>query len=526
MTLPEVFNILMVLSALGLLMAGYPVAFTLGGVALLFGLVGNFFGIFDQAFLAAIVDRLFGNMINEVLLAVPLFIFMGITLERSRVAEDLIENMGRLFGALRGGLGISVTLVGALLAASTGIVGATVIAMGLLALPTMLRRNYDPALACGTICAAGTLGTIIPPSIVLVLLGDVISAAYQSAQLAQGNFAPDAVSVSELFAGALLPGLTLVGLYILYQVLVAWLRPSASPAIPADEQGFGEDTSRLLLIVRTLLPPISLIVAVLGSILAGIATPTEAASVGAIGALLLGGHRVDPERDGAIKIAVACLVGILVLTGLFDLRVQRDVIPTVDMIALIATSVLILGLAWGLLVSVARFYRTGALHEVMRSTARITSMVFVIIIGANIFSLVFRGFGGDVMVHEVLTDMPGGPFGAMLVVMIVMFVLGFFLDIIEIIFVVVVIVAPVLLQMDINPIWLAVMMAVNLQTSFLTPPFGLALFYLRSVTPSSVTTLQMYKGIIPFVVCQLVGLTILAFFPGLATWLPKAIFGS
>jgi TRAP-type mannitol/chloroaromatic compound transport system permease large subunit len=466
-------------------------------------------------------QRIFGNaMWNEVLIAVPLFVFMGVMLERSKVAEELLEAMGRLFGSLRGGLGISVIAVGALLAASTGIVGATVVTMGLLSLPTMLRRGYDPKLATGMISASGTLGQIIPPSIVLVILGEQISNAYVDAQRAIGNWSPEPVSVGDLFAGALISGMVLVALYMLYVIGVAWLRPSAAPAIPREELDL-DVRSAWRRTGRALIPPIILIVAVLGSILGGIATPTEAAAVGAVGSLLLAGARLDPGHGTPIYAAGISLVVMLVLAGNFDLVVTRSGISAPIVIAFLCCAVLIYGIGTSLL----RVWRTGILTHVSRSTMQISAMVFVILIGAALFSLVFRGLGGDDMVHEALSDIPGGVFGAMLVVMLIMFLLGFFLDFIEITFVVVPIIAPVLLRMDINPIWLGIMMAVNLQTSFLTPPFGFALFYLRGVAPRSVRTSEIYKGVIPFVIIQLIALGVLAAFPGLTTWLPDLVFG-
>jgi TRAP-type mannitol/chloroaromatic compound transport system permease large subunit len=446
-------------------------------------------------------------------------------LERSKVAEELLESMGLLFGRLRGGLGISVLVVGALLAASTGIVGATVVTMGLLSLPTMLRRGYDPKLASGMICASGTLGQIIPPSIVLVILGEQISNAYVDAQREIGNWSPDPVSVGDLFAGALLPGLVLVGFYILYQIAVAWLRPKSSPAMDPAEFGGERGAALWRRIGHAMVPPIVLIVAVLGSILAGVATPTEAAAVGALGAILLAALRLDEKRGIPILAAGGALIGMLILSGLFDLRVSRDEIGGADQAAIYAAFVLAAILAWGTLVSLWRIYKNRILHEVGRSTMQISAMVFVILIGAALFSLVFRGLGGDDMVHELLSNLPGGIIGAMLVVMLIMFALGFFLDFIEITFVVVPIIAPVLLQMDINPVWLGVMMAVNLQTSFLTPPFGFSLFYLRGVAPPEVTTGQIYKGVVPFVLIQLLALAIIGLFPGLVTWLPKIVFG-
>jgi len=450
---------LLFVSVILLLLAGFPVAFTLGGTALMFAAVGVLTGSFHEALLLGLPNRVFGIMNNETLVAVPLFVFMGVTLERARIAEDLLETLSSLFGSLRGGLGISVTLVGMLLAASTGIVGATVVTMGLLSLPTMLKRGYSPEIASGTICASGTLGQIIPPSIILVMLGDVMTTAYQQAQLGMGVFAPKTVSVGDLFAGALIPGLLLVVLYVAYIVIVALLRPGSMPARDVDSDT-AVSASRVL---RALAPPLLLILAVLGSILAGLATPTEAAGVGGMGALLLALLRreLDLER----------------------------------------------------------------LRDIGRSTLRISSMVFLILIGASIFSLVFRGYGGDDGVRAILESLPGGVIGAMLVVMLVMFLLGFVLDFIEITFVVVPIVGPVLLAMGVDPVWLGIMIAINLQTSFLTPPFGFALFYLRGVAPSSVSTAHIYRGAMPFVAIQLVALLLIAAFPVLVTWLPARIYG-
>jgi tripartite ATP-independent transporter DctM subunit len=442
------------------LLAGFPVAFTLGGTALAFAGFGAATGTFNDALLSSLPNRVFGIMGNETLVAVPLFVFMGVTLERARIAEELLDTLSRLFGSLRGGLGISVTLVGMLLAASTGIVGATVVTMGLLSLPTMLRRGYSAEIATGTICASGTLGQIIPPSIILVMLGDVMSSAYQQAQVEMGIFSPKTVSVGDLFAGALIPGLLLVVLYVLYLLVAAWFRPSVMPAYERGE----EDAVSLLQILRALLPPLLLIFAVLGSILTGLATPTEAAGVGGMGALLLALSRRE-----------------------IDLPRLRDI---------------------------------------MQATLKISSMVFLILIGASLFSLVFRGFGGDDGVHAILASLPGGVVGAVILVMLVMFLLGFVLDFIEITFVVVPIVGPVLLAMGLDPVWLGVMIAINLQTSFLTPPFGFALFYLRGVAPPAVTTQQIYRGVVPFVAIQLGALLLLALFPQLVTWLPGQIYGN
>ena len=524
MTLAETLSLLLFGGVCAGLMAGFPVAFTLGGVSLIFGLLANFLGVFDLSFFGFIPNRIFGIMTNEVLLAVPLFVFMGVMLERSKVADDLLNTMGGLFGTMRGGLGISVCVVGALLAASTGIVGATVVTMGLLSLPTMLRWGYDPKLACGTICASGTLGQIIPPSIVLVVLGDQISNAYQDAQRSLGNFAPDPVSVGDLFAGALIPGLMLVGLYIAWQLIVAAIRPSAAPAISAENAMADISLGKT---IGALVVPVVLIIAVLGSILAGIATPTEAAAVGAIGATLLGGMRLaNGSQQTLMLVGGLALIGMLILTGTLDLRLGRDSVTGAEQFGIYAAAGCCLLLGLGLLDALRRTHVEGSLREVMQQTTKISAMVFGIVIGAQLFSLVFRGLGGDDIVHEFLSSMPGGAFGAMLVVMLTMFVMGFFLDFIEISFVVIPIVAPILLMMDINPVWLGIMIAVNLQTSFLTPPFGFALFYLRGVAPPSISTMQIYKGVIPFVLLQLLMLAILWVFPDLTLWLPRLVYGT
>lgn len=516
-------DLLMFIALCGFILLGFPVSFTLAGTALLFALIGMAFSAFDPDFLGVFPHRIYGVMTNEVLIAVPLFVFMGVMLERSKVAEELLDTMGQLFGTLRGGLGIAVCVVGALLAASTGIVGATVVTMGLISLPTMLRRGYDPKLACGSIAAAGTLGQIIPPSIVLVVLGDQISNAHQEAQRALGNFSPEPVSVGDLFAGALIPGLVLVGMYILYQIAVAFLRPASSPAIPRDESmQVGNMAGRVM---HALVAPIVLIVSVLGSIIVGIATPTEAAGVGAVGATLLAGHRLAEGRPIPVYAAAVSLVGVIILTTFVDMRVTRTHITLAENVASAIAVLMCLGVVWGLLVALVRVYKNQMLQPVMRTTARLSSMIFIIVIGAQLFSLVFRGLGGDDLVHKFLTTIPGGAVGAMIVVMALMFVMGFFLDFIEITFVVVPIIGPALLMFGMDPVWLGIMIAVNLQTSFLTPPFGFALFYLRGVAPPEVTTMHIYRGVIPFIIIQLLMLVILALFPALATWLPTVIFG-
>ncbi|MGE0408194.1 MAG: TRAP transporter large permease subunit [Amphiplicatus sp.] len=522
-------DVAMIVVLCAVLMAGYPVAFSLAGTAIAFALIGLSFGVFDLSYVLPFPQRIFGAVTNTSLIAVPMFVLMGVILEKSKIAAELLDEMAKLFGSLRGGLGISVTIVGALLAASTGIVGATVVTMGLLSLPTMLRRGYDPAFAAGSIAAAGTLGQIIPPSIVLILLGDVISNAYQKAQLEEGVFAPETVSVGDLFAGALIPGLVLVGLFLLYQIFVAVTEPKKAPAIPAAELGPPAEVWRAAM--KTLPPPLLLIIAVLGSILAGVATPTEAASVGAMGALLIAGLRLAPKGGllaGRLPILAAggAIIGLILLTSFVDLRLGREAVSIGDRAGILLAFAFCALIPWGMIASLYRLSREKALTAIADQTTRVTTMVFTILIGAALFSLVFRGLGGDEMVRAALEATPGGVVGAVATVMLVMFILGFFLDFIEITFVVVPLVAPALLAMGLSPIWLGVMMAVNLQTSFLTPPFGFALFYLRGVAPPEVTTGAIYRGAIPFIIIQLVMLGVLAFFPGLATWLPEFLYRS
>jgi tripartite ATP-independent transporter DctM subunit len=516
----EVLSLLMFAGACCVLLLGYPVALTLASCALLFAVLGNLFGAFQWSLLGSLPSRYFGVMVNELLVAVPLFVFMGIMLERSKIAEELLETMGFMFGRLRGGLGLSVIFVGMLLAASTGIVGATVVTMGLLSLPAMLRCGYSPRLASGIICASGTLGQIIPPSIVLVLLGDILQGANTQAQLAKGNFAPEPVSVVDLFAGAFLPGMVLVGLYMAWVLVTGWLWPAACPPVPRP----ADDMALLRRVWRVLVPPFMLIVAVLGSILLGIATPTESAAVGSVGAILLAAARLEERARLTVLLTGGAMALLVLLASLFDLRMQREFVPAADLAAAILAGLCCLVVVWGLLVSLRIVFAGGVLREVMHGTLKVSCMVFLILLGASVFSLVFRGLGGDHVVADVLLDMPGGAFGAMLLVMAVIFLLGFFLDFIEIIFVVVPIVGPIMLQMDISPVWFGVMIAINLQTSFLTPPFGFALFYLRGVAPPAVATGDIYRGILPFVLIQLFGLCVIAAFPGLATWLPGVLF--
>ncbi len=455
----EILAVLMFFGIIACLLIGFPVAFSLAGVSLIFGWTGWMLGVFDPSNLGALASRYIGFMTNEVLVAVPLFIFMGVVLERSQIAEQLLTTMGRVLGNIRGGLAFSVIGVGALLAASTGVVGATVVTMGLISLPAMLRAGYDPKLACGVICASGTLGQIIPPSTVLIFMGDMLAGINAQVQMAKGNFAPTPVSVGDLFAGAMIPGLVLVALYLAYTAFKAVVDPKSCPATPVPEH---ERAGMAREVMTALLPPLALIVAVLGSILGGIATATESASVGAVGAIVLA-----------------------ILRGRFSLKM---------------------------------------LKEATVGTATVTSMVFVILLGASVFSIVFRMMGGDALVHELLSDLPGGPTGAVVVVMLVMFVLGFILDTFEIIFIVIPITAPVLLALDVDPVWLGVLVGVNLQTSFLTPPFGFSLFYLRGVAPPQVTTGQIYRGVLPFVVLQLIAIGAVMSAPALATWLPRLLY--
>lgn len=419
------------------LLLGYPVAFTLGGTALLFGYIGFGLGFFDLLPL-----RIWGIVTNFTLIAVPLFVYMGVMLERSGLAEELLETMGLLFGRLRGGLAISVVAVGALLAASTGIVGATVVTMGLLSLPTMLRRGYHKGVATGTIAASGTLGQIIPPSIVLVLLGDIMN-----------------VPIGDLFVAAIVPGFILVGLYVVWIAILGRLRPAWTPAIPEAELAGYTAGTLALRVASALVPTAFLMLAVLGSIFAGIASPTEAASLGALGATFL-----------------------TALKGRLNLTILR---------------------------------------EVMRATTKLTCMVFIILVGAGAFGLVFRGLGGDDLIQRFIAWLPFGKWGVLVIVMAVIFTAGFFLDFIEITFIHVPVLAPIMIKMGVDPLWLAVLIAVNLQTSFLTPPFGFALFYLKGVAPPEVSTLDIYRGIVPFVLLQLLGLVIIAFFPQTVTWLPR-----
>ena len=514
----EWLDLLMFAALMVAILSGFPVSFAISGTAIIFAGLGWATGVMQPALLGAVGQRIFGALTNDVLIAIPLFVMMGVVLERSRIAEDLLDTMGRLFGQLRGGLGISVVLVGALLAASTGIVGATVIAMGMIALPTMLRTGYDPRLASGLVCTAGTLGQIIPPSTLLIILSDVMSSAYQQAQYEQGKFTVETISVGQIFAGALVPGLTLVAIYILYILGRGWLRPDDMPPAPTPE---GRPSGAE--IAGAVLPPVVLIIAVLGAILGGIATPTEAASVGAVGAILMAGARQGANRRLILAGAVALLT-LGVAAGLAPVRLQRSDAGAADWaLGGVYAALALLGF-WAVMAALRRMHAREVLAGAVTTTMTVTSMIFATILMASVFSLVFVGLGGEDRVATILESMPGGPTGALIFAMALIFVLGFFLDFVEITVILLPLVMPVLILMGHDPVWLAILIAVNLQTSFLTPPFGFSLFYLRGAAPPEVTTGHIYAGVVPFIVLQIVGIALLWALPGLATWLPSAVF--
>ncbi|OED39050.1 C4-dicarboxylate ABC transporter permease [Chromatiales bacterium (ex Bugula neritina AB1)] len=542
--------VIMLALALG---SGYPVAFALPGAAIvtisiaaLCGYIfagGNVDAYFAQdgpsQWLSAGVTNLRGiywEVERDTLIAIPLFIFMGIMLQRSKIAEDLLVTMAQLFGPVPGGLGISVVFVGALLAATTGIVGATVVAMGLISLPVMLRNNYSQSLATGTIAASGTLGQIIPPSIVLIILADQLASATDQAgtirktlhKAATGEltmpseFAVVSTSAGEMFLGALVPGLILVALYMLYILFYALLRPSKAPAVKLESS---RDLAFLGKVLGTLVPPLALIFLVLGSIITGIATVNQAGAIGAAGALLMAGYRL---KDGKRKyspaiLALIAMTGIGITLFMFDtniknIKTDRDLIGVY--LSVSTVFLLILALIW----SGIRVNRDNTLHEVMIETAKATSLVFIILLGAAMLTAAFRAFGGEELVRDYLNSLPGGFWTKFIIVMGVIFILGFFLDFIEIAVVVVPIVAPILLadpSANITAVWLGVMIGLNIQTSFLTPPFGFALFYLRGVAPTAVKTINMYKGVIAFIVLQLIALGIVGYYPPLVNYLPN-----
>jgi TRAP-type mannitol/chloroaromatic compound transport system permease large subunit len=517
----EILAVLLFVAVIATVLLGYPVAFTLAGTAVAFASLGWLLGAFDFSYFNALPLRYWGVVTNDVLVAVPIFVFMGVMLERSRIAEALLAAMGESFGRLRGGLGISTILVATLLAASTGIVGATVATMGLISLPAMIAAGYDKRLASGLICASGSLAQIIPPSTVLIFLAVILQSVYSQVQMAQGNFAPDTVSVGEIFAAAFLPGVLLAGLYVLWVAAVAWLRPTAAPALP-PRVGAGALLPR---IVTALLPPLILVLAVLGSIIAGVATPTESAAVGALGAIvlaivkLLAEHFARALGEAPVQRALYRLwLTLLAALGAAGALGGAAALLTLTLV------ILLVGAATALAIHDTRGQLLRMLREVNQSTLVITAMVFVLFLGASVFSLVFTRLGGEELVHEALSAVPGGTVGALLAVMAVMFILGFFLDPFEIIFIIVPITGPVLLKMGVDPLWLAVIIGVNLQTSYLTPPFGFCLFFLRGVAPPSVKTGDIYAGVAPFVAIQLLCLALVAFVPQMATWLPNLLY--
>lgn len=514
----EYLDILMFGALVVAILSGFPVAFSIAGTAILFAILGWSLGVMNINLLGAMSQRIFGLLTNKVLIAIPLFVLMGAILEKSRIAEDMLDTMGRSFGQLRGGLGISVILVGMLLAASTGIVGATVVAMGMIALPTMLRAGYDPRVASGLVCSAGTLGQIIPPSTLLIILSDVVSNAYQQAQYEQGKFTIDTISVGQIFASALLPGLTLVGLYILYVLLRGWIRPQDMPPAPADMA-----RPPLSEVAKAILPAILLILAVLGAILSGIASPTEAASVGGIGAALMAAVKSGANRR-VILIGTLSLVLLAIGAGLFPVRLQRSDLG----LGSYALGAVYVGLTVAGLVAIALALRSMVTQKVLQpalnSTLTMTAMIFATILSAGIFSLVFIGLGGEDRVQELLAAMPGGATGALIFSMLFIFVLGFFLDFVEISVIVLPLVMPTLIIMGHDPVWLSVLIAINLQTSFLTPPFGFSLFYLRGAAPKEISTGQIYAGVTPFILIQIIAVALIWFLPEIATYLPSVMF--
>ena len=514
----EYLDLIMFAGLMVAILSGFPVSFSIAGVAVAFAYLGWSLGVMDITLLGALSQRAYGLIGNQVLIAIPVFVLMGAILEKSKIAEELLDTMGRSFGQLRGGLGISVVLVGALLAASTGIVGATVVAMGMIALPTMLRAGYNPAVASGIVCTAGTLGQIIPPSTLLIILADVMSNAYQQAQYEQGTFSVEALSVGQFFAAAIIPGFVLVVLYLLYILIRGALRPQDMP--PADVGQIRPGRREVMLAI---FPPVVLIFAVLGAILGGIATPTEAASVGAIGALLMAGRKIGLNPK-LIMIGVVSLILLGIAAGVFPVRLQRNDNGAFEwLLGAIYFLLAVVGLG-AVALALRASFREKIIHDALNSTLTMTAMIFATILSAGFFSLVFIGLGGDERVAHLLSILPGGPTGALIFVMLLVFVMGFFLDFVEISVIVLPLVAPTLILMGHDPIWLGVLLAINLQTSFLTPPFGFSLFYLRAAAPKEVTTGQIYTGVVPFIGLQAVGISLVWALPFLATWLPAVIF--
>jgi len=512
-----VLLILLCLFLFGGILSGAPVGFVLLGVPTLIAFLGAALGSFDLAFLAAFPSRAFGLLTNPIFLSVPLFVIMGGLLEKSDIARRMMLTAGGLFGDRPGGMAYAVIVVGALLAASTGVIGATIFMLGLIALPAMLQANYSPRLSAGVICASGSLGQIIPPSILLILLTDQISAAYQAGRRMAGDFAAEPVSVGDLFAGALLPGLLLVGLYLAYVFVLSRLRPENCPPLPRGAGGFGA-TGRAE-VIKALLMPVLLILLVLGSILGGIATPTESAALGAAGALVM----VAFDNPNAPRWRrAACVLALPAAFAMVAVKAMGGANTSAGMMAIGA-------LAFGIflicvLLAAEQEARRGKLFEVLTETARVVAMLTLIVFGATVLSLVFHGLGGDLMVAELLQGLPGGTTSALVAVMVVIFLLGFVIEYVEIIFIVVPVAGPPLMAAGVDPVWLAILISMNLQMSFLTPPFGYALFYFRSVAPKAVTTRTIYAGVIPFVALQVLALGVVALFPALATWLPVLIY--
>lgn len=550
------FLAILVILMAGTLATGFPVAFALPGSAVLTiglaALSGAMFAGDASAYFAqgGPVQWLNAGITNfrgvyweverDTLIAIPLFVFMGIMLQRSKIAEDLLVTMAQLFGPVPGGLGISVVFVGGLLAATTGIVGATVVAMGLISLPAMLRNNYSQSLATGTIAASGTLGQIIPPSIVLIILADQLTSAVDQAGMARktlykaatgelsmpSEFAVVSTSAGDMFLGAFVPGLLLVGLYMLYIQGFALLRPKSAPPVPFDGNFDGAFLGRVLLV---LIPPLALIFVVLGSIILGIATVNQAGAIGAAGATLMAGYRLREGSKGAYSpalLAIASVAALFALTSLYEINV-KNIKTSDDAMGIALAAVAVFGLVTAIFWSGWRTFKTeDTLRGVMLETAKTTSLVFIILLGAAMLTAAFRAFGGEDLVKDFLTGLPGGFWVQFAIVMAVIFVLGFFLDFIEIAVVVVPIVAPILLMdpsANVTAVWLGVMIGLNIQTSFLTPPFGFALFYLRGVAPAFVRTIQMYKGVVAFICLQLLALVIVALYPGLVNYLPNRI---
>ncbi len=504
------------------ILSGLPVMLVIAGVPTLVAVFASFVGHFDLVYFQAVPQRVFGVMENSLLIAVPLFVLVGVLLDRSKQAERMLTNINRLFGGTKKGLALSVLVVSALIAASTGIIGATIVMLGTISLPTLLGAGIDKRTSSGLICACGTLGQIIPPSIILILLGDQISNAYVTAQQNAGNFAPDPVTVSDLFAGAMLPGLTLVGLYALY---VLWqLRAKAGAPVQVDADIERPPKIPLTEVASGILPTLALIVSVLGSILLGVATPTEAAGVGVGGAILVAAAQISPAMKRQALATVGLALALLAAAAAGWVKVDFSAGALTATPGTFIASGLVLLTLLGLARAAVALTRSGVLVPAITETLKVSGMIFGIIIAASILSLVFRGFNGDDMVAEMMHHVPGGAYGMLVVTMLVVFLLGFILEFVEIIFIVIPIVGPVLLMGDIDPVWFAILFAMNLQTSFLTPPFGFALFYFSSVSPDTITTGDIYRSIVPFVIIQLLAIGLLALVPGLATWLPSVLF--